>query len=127
MSKSKRYRLGELQLHIMRVLWERGSASVADVQEALAQRELAYTTVATMLRKMEERGLVKHKTEGRSFLYRAAVPPEAVSRSMAGDLLENLFAGSLADMMSHLLSTRDVSRDELARLERLIAERKKQT
>jgi len=127
MGKGKRYRLGDLQLHIMRVLWQRGSASVADVQEALGERELAYTTIATMLRRMEERGLVKHKSEGRAFLYRAAVPPEAVSRSMAGDLLENLFAGSLADMMAHLLRTRDVSREELARLERLIAERKKQT
>jgi predicted transcriptional regulator len=125
MSKGKRYRLGDLQLHIMRVLWQRGPASVADVQPALDERELAYTTIATMLRKMEERGLVKHKSEGRAFFYRAAVPPEAVSRSMAGDLLENLFAGSLADMMSHLLQTRDVSREELARLERLIAERKK--
>ena len=125
MSKGKRYRLGDLQLHIMRVLWQRGPASVADVQQALDERELAYTTIATMLRKMEERGLVKHKSEGRAFFYRAAVPPEAVSRSMAGDLLENLFAGSLADMMSHLLQTRDVSREELARLERLIAERKK--
>src|SRR5262245_49559581 len=125
MSKSKRYRLGDLQLHIMRVLWRRGAASVADVQESLGERELAYTTIATMLRKMEDRGLVKHKSEGRAFLYRAAVPPEAVSRSMAGDLLENLFAGSLADMMSHLLQTHDVSREELARLERLIAERKK--
>lgn len=127
MTKAKRYRLGELQLRIMGVLWQRGSATVADVQEALGERALAYTTVATMLRKMEGRGLVKHKSEGRSFRYRAAVPPEAVSRSMTGDLLENLFAGSLADMMSHLLTTRDVSREELVRLERLIAERKKQS
>ena len=127
MGKSKRYRLGDLQLQIMRVLWQRGSANVAAVQEALADRALAYTTVATMLHKMEDRGLVKHKSEGRAFVYQAAVPPEVVSRSMAGDLLENLFAGSLAEMMSHLLKTRDVSREELARLEQLIAERKRQT
>jgi BlaI family transcriptional regulator, penicillinase repressor len=127
MTKGKRYRLGDLQLRIMRVLWERGSASVADVQQQLGERAFAYTTVATMLRKMEGRGLVKHRSEGRLFVYRAAVPPEAVSRSMAGDLLENLFAGSLADMMSHLLTSRDISREELVRLERLIAERKKQS
>jgi BlaI family penicillinase repressor len=127
MTKGKRYRLGDLQLRIMRVLWERGVASVAEVQHALADLALAYTTVATMLRKMEGRGLVKHRSEGRSFVYRAAVLPEAVNRSMAGDLLENLFAGSLADMMSHLLTSRDVSRQELVRLERLIAERKKQS
>jgi BlaI family transcriptional regulator, penicillinase repressor len=126
MAKETRYRLGALQLQIMRVLWQRGSASVADVQLALEPRLLAYTTVATMLRKLEDRGLVKHRSEGRLFLYRAAIPPEAVSRSMAGELLENLFAGSVADMMSHLLTTREVSAEELARLEQLIAERKKQ-
>src|SRR3989442_6225010 len=119
MTRSKTHRLGDLQLRIMQVLWERGDATVADVHAVVAgEPALAYTTVATMLRKMEGRGLVKHRSEGRSFLYRAAVPPEDVSRSMAGDLLENLFAGSLADMMSHLLTTRDVSREELTRLER---------
>jgi BlaI family penicillinase repressor len=127
MTKSRRYRLGDLQLRIMKVLWERGPASVAEVHEALGpERGLAYTTVATMLRKMEGRGLVKHSSEGRRFIYRAAVATDAVHRSMADDLLERLFGGSLADMMSHLLTSREVSYDELCALERLIAERKKQ-
>jgi predicted transcriptional regulator len=127
MSKAKRYRLGDLQLRIMKTLWERGQASAAEVQEALgAETGLAYTTVATMLRKMEQRGLVKHHAEGRRFIYRPAVAPETVTRSMADDLLERLFEGSLADMLSHLLSTREVSREELRELERLIQERKKQ-
>ena len=126
MSKSKSYRLGDLQLKIMKALWERGEAGVAEVVEALGPRAgLAYTTVATMLRKMEARGLVKHVSEGRRFLYRAAVTPDAVTRSMADDILERLFEGRLADMLSHLLSTREVSREELAELERLIRERKK--
>ena len=80
-----------------------------------------------MLRKMEARGLVKHRNEGRRFIYQAAVKPDAVSRSMADDLLERLFEGSLSDMLSHLLTHREVSLDELAKLERLIAERKKQS
>jgi predicted transcriptional regulator len=116
-----------LQLRIMQALWERGTASVAEVHETLGPGAgLAYTTVATMLRKMEGRGLVRHRSEGRRFIYRAAVAPEDVHRSMAGDLLERLFDGSLADLMSHLLTTREVSREELTRLERLIAERKRQ-
>jgi BlaI family penicillinase repressor len=128
MSKDKRYRLGDLQLKIMKVLWERGPIAVAEVHEALGQEiELAYTTVATMLRKMEARGLVKHDHEGRRFIYEAAVAPDAVTRSMADDILERLFEGSLSDMLSHLLSTREVSRDELGKLERLIAERKKRS
>ena len=126
MSKSKVHRLGDLQLRIMQSLWERGDATVATVHEALAdEKNLAYTTIATMLRKMEARGLVKHRVEGRSFVYRAAVASEAVSRGMAGHLLDRLFEGSLADMVHHLLSTRDVSREELSKIERLILERKK--
>jgi BlaI family transcriptional regulator, penicillinase repressor len=126
MSKSKVHRLGDLQLKIMQVLWERGEATVADVHLALgAERDLAYTTVATMLRKMEARGLAEHRVEGRSFVYRAAVAADAVTRGMSDHLLDRLFEGSLADLVTHLLTTREVSREELSRLEKLIAERKK--
>ena len=126
MPKSRLHRLGDLQLRIMKILWASEEASVAHVHEELAaDRDLAYTTIATMLRKMEARGLVKHRLEGRSFIYRAAVGEEAVSRGMADHLLDRLFEGSLADMVHHLLSTREISREELKRLEKLIAERRK--
>ncbi len=126
MRKQKIHRLGDLQLQIMKVLWDRGEATVAQVLDALpAPADLAYTTVATMLRKMEARALVAHRAEGRSFLYRARVKAEDVSRSMADHLVDRIFEGSLIDAVNHLLTTRDVSREELAKLERLIAERKK--
>ena len=126
MTRSKTHRLGDLQLRIMQVLWERGEATVADVHEAVAgERNFAYITVATMFRKMEARGLVKHRLEGRSFFYQAAVAAEAVSTGMADHLLDRVFEGSLADMVHHLLSTREVSRQELTKLEKLIAERKR--
>ena len=126
MAKTRLHRLGDLQLRIMKILWGTGEATVGAVHEELArEKDLAYTTIATMLRKMEARGLVKHRLEGRSFVYRAAVGEEAVSRGMADHLLDRLFEGSLADMVHHLLSTRDISREELKRLEKLIAERKK--
>jgi len=126
MSKSKIHRLGDLQLRIMKVLWSSGEATVAAVHQALgAESDLAYTTVATMLRKMEARGLLRHRLEARSFVYRAAVAEEEVSRGMADHLLERLFEGSLADMVRHLLSHREVSRAELSKLEKLIAERKR--
>ena len=127
MAKTRKYRLGDLQLRIMKVLWERGALAAAEVQEALGGAELAYTTVATMLRKMEQRGLVSHSVDGRRFVYKPAVRPETVTRSMAGDILDRLFEGDLADMVSHLLTTREVSRDELARLEQLIASLKRQS
>lgn len=125
MSKTRIHRLGDLQLQIMKVLWDRREATVADVHDGLGKQDFAYTTVATMLRKMEARGLVKHRVEGRSFVYRPGVAADAVTRGMADHLLDRLFEGSLADMVSHLLTTREVSREELSKLEKLIAERKK--
>ena len=126
MSKTKIHRLGDLQLRIMKVLWEQGEATVTEVHKGLEGGcDLAYTTIATMLRKMEARGLASHRLDGRSFVYRAKVEADAVSEGMADHLLERLFAGSLPDMVSHLLSTREISREELSQLERIIAERKK--
>jgi predicted transcriptional regulator len=127
MAKNKPHRLGDLQLRIMKVLWERSEATVAEVLDALDNDDanLAYTTIATMLRKMEARGLVAHRVEGRSFIYRARVAAEDVSRSMSDHLVDRLFEGSLLDAVNHLLSSREVSRDELRQLEKLIAERKK--
>jgi len=124
MAAEQTYRLGDLQLRIMRVLWRHGTASVAQVQRELGGDRLAYTTVATMLRKMEDRGLVRHREHQRRYLYTAAVSADDVTRSMADDLVDRLFDGSLADAVSHLLETREVSRQELTRLERLIQERK---
>ena len=126
MSQHRIHRLGDLQLRILQALWERREATVAEVLEALRdQSTLAYTTVATMLRKMETRGLVTHRAEGRSFIYTAGVAAEEVSRSMADHLVDRLFAGNLLEVVNHLLTTREVSRQELRQLEKLIDERKK--
>jgi BlaI family penicillinase repressor len=126
MHKQKAHRLGDLQLKIMKVLWQRSECSVSDVFEVVShERGLAYTTIATMLRKMEARRLVAHRAEGRTFIYRAAIDSHAVTSNMSEHLLDRLFEGSLADLVCHLLNTREVSRDELAKIERLIAQRKK--
>jgi predicted transcriptional regulator len=119
-------RLGNLQLQIMKVLWAHGPSRVADVHARLpAGHGLAYTTVATMLRKMEDRGLVAHANEGRSFVYQAAVAEGDVTRGLADDLIDRVFEGSLTEMVSHLLTTREVSPSELRELEQLIAARRK--
>lgn len=126
MNPSPHHRLGDLQLRILQVLWDRGEASVADVYAVLKpERDLAYTTVATMLRKMEARALVEHREEGRAFLYRAKVAAEDVNRSVGSHLVERLFEGSLADAVSHLLTSREVSRAELDQLEKLIKDAKR--
>lgn len=120
------HRLGDLQLRILQCLWARPDASVAAVHAELRpERDLAYTTIATMLRKMESRKLVAHREEGRTFLYRALVDPEDVHRNEGRHFVERLFEGSLADAVSHLLTTREVSRQELNRLEKLIRDAKR--
>lgn len=125
MSQPRFHRLGDLQLRILKVLWARGEATVADIREALpGGTDLAYTTVATMLRKMEARGLVRHRVEGRAFHYRANVAEDQVSRGAAMHLLDRLFGGSVEALVSHLLTAREIAPDELDRLEALIAQRR---
>ena len=126
MRKQKTHRLGDLQLKIMKIFWQRGECAVSDVfSEISKERDLAYTTIATMLRKMEARGLITHRADGRTFIYRAAIDEQSVTSNMSEHLLDRLFEGSLSDLVCHLLQTRDVSRDELVKIEKLIAERKK--
>lgn len=128
MSQTQVHRLGDLQLQILKVLWQHSEATVAEVHEQLPDgADLAHTTIATMLRKMEARGLVTHRADGRTFIYRAAVAEDQVSQGMAEHVLDRIFEGRLADMVSHLLTAREVSGAELTRLEQLIAERKRQS
>jgi predicted transcriptional regulator len=120
------HRLGDLQLRILQALWERGECPVAEVHAALqTERKLAHTTISTMLRKMEARGLVAHREEGRAFLYRAAVAADEVTRSVGQHFVEQLFEGSMANAVSHLLQSREVSREELDRIEQFIKQAKR--
>ena len=116
-----KHTLGELQHAIMQVLWKRDEATVAEVHNALYDtRGLAPTTIATMLRKMEDKGVVVHRVEGRQFVYRPAVSEDAVRSSMVGELLERLFAGDPAALVSHLVADREIDREEIDRLRALL-------
>jgi predicted transcriptional regulator len=118
---SKKHRPAELQLAIIQVLWERGEATVGEVREALLpKRPLAYTTVGTMLSKMEERGQVTHRSDGRVNVYRAKIRRDKVSRSMVKDLAQRLFAGDVTQMVAHLLDGCEAGPEELAELKKLI-------
>jgi predicted transcriptional regulator len=93
------------------------------VQEALEeQRDRALTTIATMLVKMEKKGIVAHRTEGRQFVYRALVSETDVQRSMVGELTELLCGGDVTALVSHLLTEQEIDDRELAKLKTLIAE-----
>jgi BlaI family transcriptional regulator, penicillinase repressor len=118
---SETHQLTELQVAIMRLLWERGQATVAEICDALKEeRGLALTTVATLLSRLEKRGVVSHETRARQFIYRAVVTESEVRTSMIGELAERLFDGDVAEVMSHLLTGRDVSPGDLERMKRLL-------
>ena len=113
----QRQTLGDLQHAIMSVLWERGEATTADVHAVLhAERGLALTTIATMLRKMEDKGVVAHRSEGRQFVYRPTVTRDEVRSSMVGELVERLFGGDATALVAHLVSQHEIDADELTEL-----------
>ena len=108
----------------MRVLWDAGEATVAGVRAALSdERDRALTTIATMLSKLEKRGVVAHRTEGRQFVYRPLVSEAEVTRSMVQELTNLIFDGDASALVSHLLSEHEIDADELARLKALLGER----
>ena len=120
---SETHQLTDLQIAIMRVLWEKGQATVAEICDALRpERALALTTVATLMSRLEKRGVVDHETRSRQFVYRSLVSESDVRRSMVSELTERLFDGDVAEMMSHLLTGREISPGDLDRIKALLEE-----
>ncbi|HEY4129322.1 MAG TPA: BlaI/MecI/CopY family transcriptional regulator [Gemmatimonadaceae bacterium] len=103
------------ELDVMAVLWQRGSGTVAEVRDALAD-DFARTTVLTVLRILEDKGYVAHKVEGKAHRYRPTVKPEAAGRSALGRILQTMFEGSHERLLAQLVSDRRISRDKLKRL-----------
>jgi predicted transcriptional regulator len=117
------HQLTELQIGLLRVLWDRGEATVAEICDALRpSRALAPTTVATLLSRLERRGVVRHRTVSRQFIYAAAVSESEVRQSMVSELTEQLFDGDVAELVSHLLSAREISSGDLEKVKELIAD-----
>jgi predicted transcriptional regulator len=114
--------LSELQLALMRVLWARGRASTAEVAEAMReqQRPLAHTTVATLLSRLEKRGLLASERDGRALVYRAAVSEPEVQRAMVSGLLSTLFGGRPEALLSHLVEEGELGDDDLARMRAML-------
>jgi BlaI family transcriptional regulator, penicillinase repressor len=118
---SERHQLTELQLAIMRVLWDKSEATVQDIWEALhSERGLAQTTVATMLSRLERRGVVTRRAQSRQYRYRAAVTEQEVQHSMVGELTERLFGGDVTALVQHLLAGEDMSPGDIAKIRDMI-------
>jgi predicted transcriptional regulator len=118
--RDRRTSLTPLQLAVMQVLWASDEASVSEVQKGMTGKRLALTTVATLLTRLEQRGLLAHRVEGRQYIYRARVTPVDVRQSVTRDLLGSLFHGDVTAFVTQLLDARDLTREEIADLKRLI-------
>jgi BlaI family transcriptional regulator, penicillinase repressor len=120
--------LGELQLAILRVLWKKKEASAADVHAALGgRRDLAITTVSTILTRLERRGIVSHRTVGRTFVYRPTITEASVRTSMLRSLVDSMFSRDPTAVVSQLLTSRDISPGDLDRMRELIDESRRQS
>ena len=112
--------LSDLQLDLMRVLWHAGEASVADAVAELGGRDLAHTTVATLLTRLEKRGVVAARREGRQLLYRPLVSEAQVRRTMVSSLITQVFRGDPGALLAHLVSEREVAPGDLERVRMLL-------
>ena len=112
--------LSDLQLDLMRVLWRAGDLSVAEVTEALADRNLAHTTVATLLTRLEKRGAVVARRDGRMLVYTACVSEAQVRRNMVSSLIAQVFRGDPKALLAHLVSEREVAQGDLEQVRTLL-------
>lgn len=117
-------RLGRLELQIMNVVWDRCRATVHDVRDALARgRSPAYSTILTMMRKLEAKGYLEHDVRDRTYVYHATITRQAVRGRMLGDLLERLFEDSPQLLLTSLVEHKHISDTELAEIRKLIDQR----
>ncbi|MGA2590096.1 MAG: BlaI/MecI/CopY family transcriptional regulator [Bryobacteraceae bacterium] len=111
------------ELEIMKVVWERQTATVRDVYEALLERrKVAYTTVMTMMKILENKGYLLRKQVDRAYLYRPAQPKNRVIRALVRDFVNRVFNGSAEPLLVHLIEDRRLTPDELDEIRRLIGE-----
>jgi BlaI family transcriptional regulator, penicillinase repressor len=110
------------ELEIMRVIWERGEATAKEIQEALPG-ERHYNSVLTIIRVLERKGHLTHRAEGKAHIYRAKAKPEKAQRRVISHLIEQLFGGSAAAMILHLVETSDLTDEDLKEVREQIAAR----
>jgi predicted transcriptional regulator len=122
----KDVRLSDAQLVLMRALWDAGRATTAEMHERVGKpRQLAYTTVATLLTRLEKRGLVKSVKEQGERLFRPLVTESDVTRSMVSSLVDTLFRGDPSALVSHLVREKNLGKDDIEAVRKLLTEKAK--
>lgn len=126
MPKSKKFeiRLGRLELRIMNVVWSRGKATVHEVRDELSKgRKPAYSTILTMMRKLEAKGYLKHEVDDRTYIYAPAISRQVVRHSLLGDLVDRLFEGSSSLLLTSLVEQNRITDRELLEIQKLVKKR----
>jgi BlaI family transcriptional regulator, penicillinase repressor len=120
MSKSKRPAMSAAETEILRLVWDSREATVQQVYEALpTNRKVTYVTVATLLRRLEEKGYLKHHVRGKAFVYAPTAKKEDVIRRTISDLVERLFGGNPVPLMQHLAQHSGITDEDIERLKEL--------
>ena len=120
MTKNRRPAMSRAETEILRLVWQTPEATVQQVYDALpANRKVTYVTVATLLRRLEEKGYLKHRLHGKAFVYAPAAKKEDVIRRTISDLVERLFGGNPVPLMQHLAQHSGISDEDIERLKEL--------
>ncbi|HXR75872.1 MAG TPA: BlaI/MecI/CopY family transcriptional regulator [Bryobacteraceae bacterium] len=113
--------LTEQELEIMKIVWDRGSATVRDVYETLLERRrVAYTSVMTMMNILEQKGHLKRKQVDRAYLYESTKPRAQVTRGMVREFVDRVFNGSAEPLLLHLVEDEKLTEKDLDEMKRLI-------
>ncbi len=117
------------ELEALKVLWDRKEATVREIADAMNHRgaALAYTTVLSLLQVMEQKGLVRHRRDGKAYVYQPLIESAKTYRNLAGEFLERVFDGAVNEYLVHALESRRLSSHELVELEKMIADAKQKS
>jgi len=128
MGKASLDDLGDVQRTVLEIVWERGEASVHDVRKQLGRngKRLAYTTVLTVMQKLEKAGWLEHRAEGKSYIYTPTLSREQAGAGSVRGLLKRVFGGDAVTMFQHLIRESDLSDEELGTLRKMVEEKRKE-
>ena len=114
------------ELELMKIVWRQGTATVREVyEELLTRRKVAYTTVMTVMKTLEQKGYLKTSQKDRAYVYTPTRPKEQVIRGMVGDFLERVFNGAAQPLLVHLLQDRRLSDKDLQEIRSLLKKESK--
>jgi BlaI family penicillinase repressor len=117
--------LTELESAVMRVVWDTGPSSVEAVHHAVSRnRDLKETTIRTLLRRLEQKGYLRHESDGRAYIYRAVEPARSLAARAVRQIIDRFCQGSVEELVSGMVEAKVMSKDEMERLEEFVRGRR---